>query len=185
MADLKLYDIFDMEIVNSFIRREGIKRVMEKGECFCRMGCVADSLAVVDSGVFAFTHPDYKGDSQILSFASADELIGSVISVPVRRSCFDVIALCRSEIAEVSAGLVSDFLDSQASGLRVLLYYAIAYGFMVRGMSYRCESPEMRYRELLIRNPDIAEKVSMTAIASYLGVTRETFARMRTKMKKT
>lgn len=185
MADLKTYDVLDFEPLRELILSEGTVRVLAKGECYVNLGEVCDTIGLVVDGVFGFCRPDYKGDNQICSLSMKGELVGSVICESGRRSYFDVMALCRSEVCVVPVSALDGFEDPyHGTGFRERLLYAVAYGFMIRAASYRCDSPEMRYRELLERNPDIVSRVSMTAIASYLGVTRETFARMRAKLKK-
>lgn len=185
MADLLLYDIFDLSPFRNFIRSTGEKRILKKGEHFCRTDAPAPDIAVVDSGGFAFTHPDHKGDNQILSLALTDELIGAYIPMmPGHRSVLDSIALCTSRITAIPLDKAIDYMDNELHpGYRMEFTRSIAFSFMIRGMDQRCKSPEERYRELLSRMPDLPGKISMSAIASYLGITRETFARMRSRMR--
>jgi CRP/FNR family transcriptional regulator, anaerobic regulatory protein len=44
-------------------------------------------------------------------------------------------------------------------------------------------SPEIRYRQLLLRQPDLAGRVPQYMIASYLGITPEALSRLRKKMR--
>ncbi|ANU63653.1 Crp/Fnr family transcriptional regulator [Muribaculum intestinale] len=183
MADLKLYDVFDMSPLRDYIREHGECRVYCKGECFCRIGENAPDIGVVNSGGFAFVRPDYKGDDQTCSLAFADELVGSYISMmPGRKSGFDVKALCKSEVSALALDTVVEYMDTISPDYRLRFTYAIAYAFMMRGISYRCQSVESRYVELLERMPDVKSFMSTSAIASYLGVTRETLSRMRARM---
>lgn len=184
MADLRLYDILDINPLADFVRDNGVRRTMSKGEHFASMNSPCREIGVVCSGGFAFSLPDYRGDNQILALAFAGELIGSVVAIPGNRSFVDISALCRSEIYAVPTDVLYAEMDSgRLTVSRSELLYALAYVFMLRAASFRCDSPEMRYRELLARVRDLHGTISMTAIASYLGVTRETFARMRRRMK--
>lgn len=65
---------------------------------------------------------------------------------------------------------VSDFIES------------LAFDFLRKNLSFRCESPEERYRQLIVRIPGILNRVCMKDIASYIGVTPETLSRMRSRM---
>ena len=76
-----------------------------------------------------------------------------------------------------------DEMEISYPGFKLMFTDAIAYGFMMRGISFRCDTLEERYQELLERIPDICNRISMSAIASYLGVSREAFARMRSRSK--
>ncbi|MDE5706007.1 Crp/Fnr family transcriptional regulator [Muribaculum sp.] len=185
MADLKLYDVFDMAPLRDYIRGHGECRVYRKGECFCRIGVNAPEIGVVNSGGFAFIRPDDRGDDQTCSLAFADELVGAYISMmPGRKSGFDVKALCTSEVSVLALDAVVSHMDTISPDYRLRFTYAIAYAFMMRGISYRCQSVESRYAELLDRMPEVMTLMSTSAIASYLGVTRETLSRMRTRMRK-
>ena len=186
MADLVLYDIFDISPLCDFIRSRGELRVFKKGEYFCRLGSPAPDIAVVRSGGFAFSRPDYKGDSQTFSLAFSGEIIGAYVPMMFgRTSPFDSTALCRSEIHTVPLKEAMRFMDDELPpSFRLEFIRAVAYGFMMRMMGFRCNSPEERYRELLVRVPEIVGQMSNSAIAPYLGITRETFSRMRSRMGK-
>lgn len=184
MADLKLYDVIDVAPVLDYLREHGELRRYRRRELFTRIDSVTPEMGLVMTGGFSFSHHDYKGDNQILSFALPGELIGAYISPGnTGRSGYDVTALCDSEVLVVPREELIDYLDREHPGFRLKFTTAIAISFMQRATTFRCDSPEYRYRELLERNPEIDSKVSMTAIASYLGITRETFARLRRKLR--
>ena len=184
MADLKLYDIIDMTPLIDYLRLHGELRRYRRRELFTRIDSVTPEMGLVVSGGFSFSHHDYKGVDQILSFALPGEILGAYISPSnTRRSGYDVTALCDSEVLVVPREEVIDYLDKEHAGFRLDFTTAIAISFMQRATTFRCDSPEARYSELLERLPGIDSKISMTAIASYLGITRETFARLRKKLR--
>lgn len=184
MADLKIYDLLDLTELRNFITEHGEKRTIKKGEYFCQMEHTAKEIGLVVSGVFGFMRPDSNGRNQIGSFAASDEIIGAIVPLlPTRQSAFDVVALCQAEIWVVNTDEMFDYMESIHAGFRLKLANAIAYGFMMRMISFRCDKPEDRYNELLERMPKIASMIPMSAIASYLGMTREAFSRLRSRMK--
>lgn len=186
MADLKLYDVIDVTPVLDYLRSHGELRRYRKRELFTKIDSFTPELGLVITGGFSFSHHNYKGDNQTLSFALPGEIIGAYISPGnTQRSGYDVTALCDSEICVVPREEVIDYLDKKHPGFHIKFTTAIAVSFMQRAISFRCDSPETRYRELLERLPGINSKISMTAIASYLGITRETFARLRRKLRHT
>ena len=184
MADLKLYDNLDLAPLREYFLTHGERRSYRRGQHFITIGRTATEMGLVVSGGFAFSHPDYKGDRQILTLAFAGELVGNYITPDLSgRAGYDATAMCESEVLVVPH---SDFvarLDSIGSDFKFRFTLAIAMSFMMRATSMRCDSPETRYRELLRRMPEINGRMSMTAIASYLGITRETFARLRNRLR--
>lgn len=184
MADLKLYDKLDLAPLREYFMNHGERRLYRRGQHFITIGRTATEMGLVVSGGFAFSHPDYKGDRQILTLAFAGELVGNYITPDLSgRAGYDATAMCESEVLVVPH---SDFvarLDSISSDFKFRFTLAIAMSFMMRATSMRCDSPETRYRELLRRMPEINGRMSMTAIASYLGITRETFARLRNRLR--
>lgn len=184
MADLKIYDIFDISPLREYMLAHGRRSILKRRELFASQNELTTDIGLVISGGFSFSRPDYKGDNQILSLAFAGELIGAYISAShSSRADFDITALCTSEIAVVSIEELTDYMNRELGAAYILSFTkAIALGFMLRAIAYRCESTEERYRELLQRLPGIDNMVPMAAIASYLGITRETFARLRRKL---
>lgn len=45
--------------------------------------------------------------------------------------------------------------------------------------SFKLFTPRERYEQLITRYPDFAQRVSLTQMASYLGISRETLSRLR------
>lgn len=184
MADLKLYDKLDLAPLREYFMNHGERRLYRARQHFITIGRTATEMGLVVSGGFAFSHPDYKGDRQILTLAFAGELVGNYITPDLSgRAGYDTTAMCESEVLVVPH---SDFvaqLDSIGSDFKFRFTLAIAMSFMMRATSMRCDSPETRYCELLRRMPEINGHMSMTAIASYLGITRETFARLRNRLR--
>lgn len=52
----------------------------------------------------------------------------------------------------------------------------------LREESFLLDSPEMRYRNLLEKQPYILQRVPLVHIASYLGMSPETLSRIRSNM---
>ena len=184
MADLQTYDIFDFSPMVDYIRSHGELRSYAKGEYFATINSIATEIGIVASGAFSFSKPDFRGDLQILSLSFSGEFVGAFISAKGRRSAFDITAMCKSEVYVVDHQTMIDYIENELPPETIAqLYYAISYGFMFRGASYRCDSPEMRYLELIERCPQIYDVMSKSAIAAYLGITREHFSRLRSKLK--
>lgn len=58
---------------------------------------------------------------------------------------------------------------------------SLSFDLLQKNLSFRRDSPEQRYLDLLQRVPDILNRVSIKDIASYVGVTPETLSRIRSR----
>lgn len=183
MGDLVIYDVFDIFPLREYMIENGEAVKFRRGEYFYSRGDVARDIAILKEGAFSFSQSDYKGREQILSMAFPGELIGAYIaSRPGHRSMFDVRALCPSTACLISLNELREYMDScLGECYRRHSAEAIAYGFLIRATSFRCDSPEQRYYKLLRREPHIHTMLTNTVIASYLGISREAFARLRAK----
>ncbi|HSH64572.1 MAG TPA: Crp/Fnr family transcriptional regulator [Bacteroidia bacterium] len=47
--------------------------------------------------------------------------------------------------------------------------------------SFKLMTPQQRYEKLILTHPDFLKRVSLTQIASYLGISRETLSRIRAR----
>lgn len=183
MSDLAIYDIFDIGTIRRFITGHGEVLSLRRGDLFVRMGDKAGWIGLVRSGMFGYRHSDHKGEDRTMTFAFAGDLVGAYIALPGRRSMFDVVALCPSSVIRIPYTELVEFMDRECPpGYRTKLTEAIAFGFMKRAMEYRCVSPESRFRELLAREPDVVDMIPMSYIASWLGISREAFARLRRRI---
>lgn len=181
MPDLHTYDMLDFAAAKALFAAHGTERTLRRGEYFCRMDEPVREIGIVQAGGFAFSHPDDKGQTQILSMAFDGEFVSAVVSHPDGRSMFDVRALCRSRITVMPQEQFFSRMEMEKPGFRADLTAGIAYGLLVKGISWRCETPERRYAALLKRLPDVRKVVPMSDIAAWLGITRETFSRMRSR----
>lgn len=183
MPDLHTYDLLNFAGAKPMFESYGSCRMFKRGDYFCRMESPAREIGLVISGGFGFSRPDHKGHDQILSLAFEGEFVSAIIALlPGRRSAFDVRALCPSELRVLPLDFFFDKMEEMNPGFRLELTTVLAYGIMMRCISCRCDTPEDRYKDLLQRVPDVRKFVPMSTIASYLGLSREAFARMRSRI---
>jgi hypothetical protein len=66
--------------------------------------------------------------------------------------------------------------------MRIKLSEAISLKALLNAIDYRCKSHMERYQELTSRFPDIHNRLSNRTIALYLGITPESFCRLRKRL---
>lgn len=169
----------------AFLKNKGERRLLQRKEFLIRQGEYHDEVAYILRGSFKFFSSDYRGKEQILSFSFDHEFVAcylparhgvkALLNVQAMEESVVLVAslqtiLTQIQIEQDGAIYVADFIES------------FAFDLLQKNVSFRCEAPEERYRQLIARIPNILNRVSMKDIASYIGVTPETLSRMRSRM---
>jgi CRP-like cAMP-binding protein len=169
----------DMEKIVSLFKQTSIK----KGEYFTRTGYACDKLSFVQSGLLRIyvATPD-KEVTQWISTKGyfVTDLSSMVFNTPARWS---IQALCDTELYTITKedyNRVGEFIP-QWYQLEKLF---IAKCFIIledRIFSHLSMTAEERYHFFFSQNKELFNQVPLQYIASMLGMTPETFSRIRKK----
>lgn len=188
MADLEIIKTLGTEIacIREMMLKHGHRRLLKKNEYFCRANSSNSLIAYVVKGGLKYCCHDYKGKEQVLTFAFDGELIGTYLAWKTgNRSLYDIQATEDSELFCMNIKEFSALFDSSNFKITQLQFVeVIAFEILRKGVFLRCQSPEQRYRQLILRVPDVLQRTTMRNVASYLGITPEALSRMRAKMLK-
>jgi len=114
-------------------------------------------------------------------FAFEHEVIGSVANFQGLPSEESVIFLEESELIQIHIQKLKELAKQDLSTSQLLsgllLEHALFTEQKLRYMQFM--TAQERYEVLLDKEPSILQRVSLTDIASYLGVSRETLSRIR------
>lgn len=183
MTDIPFYTDYDSTLIREWLDAHGEMRVYRKGDCFCLTDTPVQYFGLIVSGCFAMERADAKGARQILSLAFNGEFVSSYVSYMAGvNSMFDVVSLERSVVKQVLMDDFYDFLRSVAPDYAFHMLAAVSQTVLSRCISIKCEAPSDRYLQLLRRIPDINQRISQSTLASYLGLTREAFSRMKRRL---
>lgn len=185
MRDFNTYlqDV-DFSVLQQLFQERGEKRVYRKKEFFIQQHTKSRFLGWIERGTFQYRFIDSEGAEHIVGYAFENEFVGdyssflkgieSLVGIQALTECI-VYRLARNEMI----GYWDTDLNTQKYGRLIAeSLYGMAYKRILE--SY-C-SPEIRYRELMRRSPNLKENVSLKSIASYLGVTPETISHIRKKI---
>jgi CRP-like cAMP-binding protein len=162
--------------VKHLLLDKGKRREMKKGDFLCRIGERPVQFGLLTSGSLKYCCHTTSGHERIISFAFTGDLVGSYSSM---RNCvpspLDIVALESSTIyqmpvVEVDAAIGLD--------MRIRLSEAVAHKALLEAVDNCRLTPEERYLELSNRFPDIHNRLTNRAIASYLGITPESLCRL-------
>ncbi|RYZ26008.1 MAG: Crp/Fnr family transcriptional regulator [Chitinophagaceae bacterium] len=153
-----------------------------------RPGETCRKLYFIKSGFFRAYHIDQNGKEYTTWFMGTADLMISVHSFFTQTPAEEYIEVLQDSILQSISWLqlqayYADFKESNYLGRIVTEKYYIQSE--ERALFLRTQSPEERYQHLLSKHPHIEQLTSTANIASYLGLTRETLSRLRSKLLRT
>lgn len=164
----------DQVITQTFNRK---KLLLKPGETSRR-------LYFIRSGFLRAYFIDENGRECTTWFMGKGDLVISVYSFFTQQPAHEYIEVlqdCKLQSLtwnELNA-FYADFREGNLLGRVVTQKYYILSE--ERAIFLRTHTPETRYKILLERYPEIEQQTTLTNIASYLGISRETLSRLRAK----
>ena len=154
------------------------------GEMVTRAGQMENYLYYILSGIHRMYFLSDKGEEVILGFAYDGNFSGAFDAL-IRREpakvSLEALTPCRmlAISGEALHELFNEFKTLERWGR--LFITDILSGRTVREIELATLSAEQRYLNFIKRQPKILQQVPQKYLASYLGMTPETFSRMRRK----
>ena len=167
----------------SIIQQIGKEKQLKKGQTIIRNGSHASFFFYIVNGVFkSYIEKDDK--SYILGFT----FDGDIDCCP--RSLLKGIANNFTiEAVTESKILICDFTDfqkactpdkfPQITNNIITNYITILENRVIDAISL---TAEQRYRKMLLEQPNLIEKIPLSQVAAYLGITQERLSRIRKKL---
>lgn len=176
----------DYSFIKDLCERKGKVHTYRKGDFFIRQHERKRFAGWVEDGTFQYTHIDEEGEEHIVGYSFTNEYVcdyssfmkGSLLLVSIQ-------AITDCSVYEISHHDIIEHwetnMETQRFGRCVAEnLYEMVYG---RLLDLYC-SPEIRYKRLMERCPNLKEAVPLKNIASFLGVTPETVSHIRRNLRK-
>ena len=175
----KYSDSFKGELENLFTLRE-----FSKGDHLFKQGEVCRHLFYIEKGLVRVYYNSDKGKEITLWFSSEDSLVIAIDSYylhkPTRDNCE---ALENLIVYTITHSQLETLLNNKKGAQTVChIMYEVTRKMAELNESTRFRSAEERYTSLISNYPAILQRVSLSQIASYLGITQETLSRIRGKI---
>jgi len=155
----------------------------KKGDFFLKQGQNDSSLFILEQGLVRVFFQ--KEDREINSwFAVENELIGSIFPLYANKPSFENIQFLEdSLIYSISSQDLNDLYKTfpQLNLIGRKIAEKLCEILEERIISLHTENAEERYKALLLKHPDLIQRVNLGHIASYLGITQETLSRIRSR----
>ena len=170
------YDVF----MNFAIEKE-----YPKGEILIEHGKKNEFIFFLISG--SAKSYNFKDSKQIcLWFAFESDCIATIRSLDDLISQETVELLEDSELIQIKLGdlmtLSNQFTSISSLMVQLLKEHILFLEYKLNGLQFM--TSEERYAKLIRDYPEVLQRVSLTDIASYLGISRETLSRIRRKITK-
>ena len=160
----------------NLLLNKGKKVELVKGDYLCHMGEKDNRVGFLTSGSIKYSRFTTRGHERIVSFAFTGDLVACYSAMRNNApSPVDIVALESSIIYQLPIHQVDKLMGAD---LRMKLGEAVAYKAMLEAIDSCCHTPQERYLALSSRFPDIHNRLTNRAIASYLGITPESLSRL-------
>jgi CRP-like cAMP-binding protein len=162
-----------------------IKKEYPKGEILIEHGKKNEFVFFLISG--SAKSYNFKDSKQIcLWFAFESDCIATIRSFDDLISQETVELLEDSELIQIKLNdlmtLSNQFVSISSLMLQLLKEHILFLEYKLNGLQFM--TSEERYDKLIRDYPEVLQRVSLTDIASYLGISRETLSRIRRKITK-
>lgn len=168
------------------IRNEVSFRKVAEGEVLFEEGHICREMFFICKGVLRIVAQNDKGNKMTYFFLKENQFCSILNSfnnnIPAPEG---IEAACDSELVVLKKQKLFDlyeklpYLKELITGITT---QSLLEKINVRN-SYLGEDAATRYRNFLMRQPDIALRVSLSDIASYLGITQQSLSRIRKNMR--
>lgn len=158
------------------------EKKLKKRAHFIRSAEICSKVLFFNQGYFRFYHLDPNGNEITSDFYFAPGFITSYTSlITGTPSMVNVQAMENMEILEFHKKDIYELYDLYPNLERLgrLIAESVAINSEKHLFLLLNQTAEVRYKNLLERNPKYVNTIPLQYIASYLGITRETLSRMR------
>lgn len=156
----------------------------EKNERLLSEGEKSDSIYFVIRGSVRVFYLNKEGIETNTWFLFENELVISVFSFFTSQPSFEYIETLEDSVFIVLRKdkldwLYEHFVEFNMNGRRLTELYYIRNE--AQANSLRMLSAKQRYEQLIQTQPQLLQRVSLSHVSSYLGISRETLSRIRKK----
>ncbi len=167
---------------HELLQNEGVTVVKNKGEHIFMQGDVDRSLYIVQTGLLKAYYTSENGKESVKSFILPNDIIGSLSSAYLKKSCsFSLICLESTTLKKIAFDTLHNYsknnLQISIDMIELLLLFAMKKE--KREFEFLCMSAEERFCSMVDVSPVLLEKVTQNDLARYLGVTPVGLSRIK------
>lgn len=188
MSDFNKYiHVSDYSWLIDFIVQNGTQKEYARNELFSRINQVSPEIGYVQQGAFRYKAFSSDGTEHIIGYAFANSFVCDYASLRLQQpSLVEIESMMNSVVIMLDFRSLNDFFNSNSDTLKksrsvIEILYAELYERYTHSYT---KTQEERYLELVTRNPEILNLITLKELASYLDIRPETLSRIRKNIKK-
>ena len=153
--------------------------------CWCQAGQSMDKMAFIVSGLCKLSYQTADGDEINVQFMAEQDGVGDYMAVienlPSKHNIYTIeptilMAVEKAHFERCLADFPEFFRYVHEHTLRLL------FRFIERTESFLISDSTARYVNFINDNPELAKRLSVQDLSSYLGMTRQSVTRIRKKL---
>lgn len=175
----------DYSEAKSFFIEKGKRQILRKKEYFVRQNAVSHYVSYVQEGIFHYICTGNDGKEHIVGYSFENEFVCDYSSfIRGADSLVSIRALTDCIVYSVSLDDYLEYANRVQNGLHFGCRVANGLFEMCykRMLTLYCDTPEVRYANLMKQCPTLKDKIPLKEIASFLGVSPETVSHIRRKL---
>ena len=162
------------------------RRTHRKGEIILRQGDCVPDIFILESGLVKLFYTTSNGDEWVKSFIPDQGFFTSrSAQQPGQESHFSACCIEASEIVRLPYAVVQQALAQHSEFASDYLAYSEMVGLKkeMREYALLCLSAEQRCRDFLTQENELANRLSQSDIARYLGITPIAYSRIKKRVR--
>ena len=167
-----------IELINTKLQVVSLSR----GTYFSEAGKVANQLGFIIDGVMRVCYYNKDGEEFTRYFISENRFVGNVSHFFSGMACLEYVeALTDCQLLVLSKAAFTELADSVAPWNDIFLKM-IAEATLMKAQSLGAmlgQNATTRYLEFLEQYPGLINRIPLSALASYLGMTQSSLSRIR------
>ena len=158
-------------------------RELKKGEILLNEGDVSRSFYLVNNG---YLRTYYNKDTAAINlhFAFEGEFTANLQGIKTKKGSENIIVAGENASVWIfDLGVINKYFDTRHQ-INIFMR-RVAFRMLLvmeeHGNLFKIYTPTERYRYIEKNNPRLLQRISLSHVASYLGIARETLSRIRAK----
>ncbi|MGJ8660056.1 MAG: Crp/Fnr family transcriptional regulator [Cellulophaga fucicola] len=161
---------------------------LQKDDVLLESGQIAKNIYFVCKGALRAYVTDYNGNLYSKNIFLETDFAGSTVSFLLNKpSSFTIEAIENTTLITINYKKYRHFIDTNSDLKNIYIAY-LENNWVIekeeREVSLVMENATKRYLDLLLKHPNIEERVKQSYLASHLGITPTQLSRIRKELKK-